>query len=110
MNRKEYIEDIHIYIKKINFDFDRLNELLYLIEEEIVSLLRQIQQSSFNESLEYFEQLEYYKQIIAKCYYNRHKIEISDKLFKFMDDFERTDDQLTKKNLWLSITSNTYHL
>ncbi|MFV0593472.1 MAG: hypothetical protein ACK5M7_19025 [Draconibacterium sp.] len=110
MNRKEYIDGIHEYIEKLNFDFDRLNEFLFLIEEEILSQLKQMQQSSFEESLMFFVQLEVYNEIVAKCYYNRYKIEISDKLFLFMNDFERSYTQVEKRRIWNLLRTGEHDL
>lgn len=100
MDRKEYIDGIHQVIENLNFDYDRLNELLYLIEEEIVFLLKKIKNTSVEESIAFFDQLETYKTIVAKCYYNRNKIEISEKLFLFMTDFERSDLLIEKRRIW----------
>lgn len=100
MDKKEYIEGIHQVVENLNFNFDRLNKILFLIEEEIVLLMKKIENTSFEESVALFDHLETYKTIVAKCYYNRNKIEISEKLFLFMTDFERSELFIEKRRIW----------
>lgn len=100
MEAKNLIYETKQYLEKFNFYTDRLNEDLYLIEKEIQRLLGNIRDSAFEDCLIFFKELEEFKLIVAKIFYNGYKIEIPDRLLRFVYNFERTDIERERENLW----------
>lgn len=83
----------------------RIEENLYLLEEEIIAIVRRIEQSnSFEECDSHFSQLLQYITFVDKVYV-KHKFDISRRLTSFLDVFRRIDDLQTQRNIYEFIKS-----
>jgi hypothetical protein len=72
MPKIEIIQNTEELVEKLNSDFDRVSEMLYLVEKEVISIMNKIGESSLIDSVKYFDYLEQYKVIVSRCYYNRY--------------------------------------
>lgn len=97
-------------LTQLVFIKDRINENLYLAEKEILSIINQIKEStSFEESNVHFDQLMKYLVLVDRTF-TKFDFEISDRLRKFIGDFQRIDDNYTRSRLWSLIRTGEYVL
>jgi len=97
-------------LAQLVFIKDRINENLYQVEKEILSLINQIKEStSLMESNAHFNQLMKYLAIVDRAF-TKFDFDISDRLKKFIGDFQRIDDSDTRVILWHSIRIGEYNL
>jgi len=95
---------------QLEFIMNRINEVLYSLEFDIVEKINLIGKcKSFEDSVIYFDYIRSKLSFIYRCRM-KYKIELSDRLSKIIDDFERTDVFYTKKMLWEKISSGLYEL
>ncbi|MBY0110232.1 MAG: hypothetical protein K2X90_03920 [Candidatus Babeliaceae bacterium] len=83
---------------------------LRLIEEEINLLLSfKIRNcNNLQEAKKYFDILQKIQEVLAMLFF-KEKIEISNKLQKFIRDFERLDDGWLRENLFNEIKQGSYN-
>lgn len=89
---------------------NRIDENLYRIEKEVINTIDKIKlKDTVEECTIHFEQLGTYLSLIDRASIMYH-IDISDRLRKFIDDFQRIDHEYTRTKLWYLIRSGKYYL
>lgn len=89
-------------------DKSQLTEHLFLLSEKINKIFLKIQScENYKSAEDYFALLGQIQSILAKLVF-KDEIEISDRLFQFVRDFDRIDDEFTQEYLFNEIKNGQY--